>query len=127
MRFWEGSAVELDALAFGDENEKLQKGSYGLITCCSAFVFLPGDRAVVVKGWAQYLAPGGMLVFDVPAPDAQVATLFVSRAMAVYGVPVVDREWIVGEGSVRDVIRGAGLECKNVLGTGAYKRRGVSG
>jgi ubiquinone/menaquinone biosynthesis C-methylase UbiE len=59
MEFWEGSAVELDALAFGDGNGKLQKGAYGLITCCSAFVFLPGDRAAVVKEWAEYLAPEG--------------------------------------------------------------------
>ena len=45
MRFSEGSAVELGGLAAG--NGKLQKGTYGLITCCSAFVFLPGDRAAV--------------------------------------------------------------------------------
>lgn len=43
--------------------------------------------------------------------------------MAAYGAPVVDREWIVGEDSVRDVIRGAGLECKDVFVTGAYRRR----
>jgi SAM-dependent methyltransferase len=59
MEFWEGSAVELDALALGDGKGKLLKGTYGLITCCSAFMFLPGDRAAVVKAWAEYLAPGG--------------------------------------------------------------------
>jgi hypothetical protein len=31
-------------------------------------------------------------VFDVPASRTQLVTLFVARAMAVYGMPVVRRE-----------------------------------
>jgi ubiquinone/menaquinone biosynthesis C-methylase UbiE len=49
MRFWEGSVVELDALAVGDGKGELQKGTYGLITCSSAFVLLPGDGTAVVR------------------------------------------------------------------------------
>jgi hypothetical protein len=100
---------------------KLEKHSYSLITCCSAFVFLPGSHASLVASWSEYLAPGGVLIFDVPAPNTRLMTLFISRALAAYSLPVIGRDWITGEQVVRDVIVQAGLECKDVFLTRAYK------
>lgn len=118
MRFSEASVVDLDAF-----EPQLEKGSYGLITCCSAFVLLPGEGEAILRAWSEYLSPGGMLVLDVPAPGSQLMNTFVSRAVAMYGATVVIQDWVVSEDSLRGVITGAGLRCQNVFISECYKTR----
>ncbi len=117
VQFFEGSAVDLDALPL------LGKGSYGLVTCCSAFVFMPGERAGVLRGWKEYLMPGGVLIFDVPAPETQVVSLFVGRALESVGLPTIERDWVTGLGSMREIMVEAELEVVGVFETGSYKER----
>jgi hypothetical protein len=47
--------------------------------------------------------------------------------MAAYGVPAVDREWIVGEDSVRDAIFGRGAGVQGCFCYGGLQEERVSG
>lgn len=111
MRFWEGSVVDL---------EGLEKGTYGLITCCSAFVLLPGDKLGLIKSWSEYLAPGGVLIFDMPAPGAQIVYKLKSRALEKYGVLTISQDWVAKE-TLAELIEQAGLKCQSEFVTELYK------
>jgi len=45
MQFYEASATELDELIDANGAPLLEKNSYSLITCCSAFVFFPSTAS----------------------------------------------------------------------------------
>lgn len=47
------------------EIEELEKASFDVISCASAFVLLE-DFEGVVKGWKKLLKRGGKMIFDVP-------------------------------------------------------------
>ena len=124
FEFWEGSAAELDAvpglLRDGGDGKS---GRYDLITCCSAFVLLPGDRSALLRKWAEYLLPGGIIIFDVPSPQTQFVGFDFSRVMSAYGVPTVKRDWVTSNDSVKDVIQGAGLNVLDLFETRTYTER----
>lgn len=111
IKFFEGSATELDSLG-------LQKGSYSLITCCSAFVLLP-SHIETLKSWREYLAPGGILSLDITAPGTQVVTDFMSMSIPDSS-RTVDRRWIQNNDSLVNLFTEAGFDCKDVILTPVY-------
>jgi len=114
MHFYEGSATNLKELP-------LEKASYSLINCCSAFVLLHGDPSDILRLWSEYLKPGGVLVVDVLMSGIQVASELATRALSPYGKQAVERGWIQSDASIRQVIQSSGLECRDVLQTGSYR------
>lgn len=115
--FLEGSAVDLSQL-------DLRKGSYDLITCCSAMVLLPAPYAPVVAAWSEYLAPGGVLIFDVPATGTQTPRVLFGQALAPFGVPAIGMDEFFDD-AVAEVTRviaaaDAGLRAEKVFETPVY-------
>lgn len=114
MRFFEGSATALSPL-------ELEKESYDLIACCSALVLLLEDLPTTVIDWTSYLKPGGVLVFDVPAPGTQIVGTLAYQVIAKRGVLAIRRGEIEDKGKVRKFIGSVGLECRDVFRTRVYK------
>ncbi|KAH8808811.1 S-adenosyl-L-methionine-dependent methyltransferase [Xylogone sp. PMI_703] len=114
IKLFQGSATQLGLLP-------IEKGQYSLITCCSALVLLPEKLDDHIREWATYLKPGGLLIFDVPAYDTQVITDFLSKAVAPYGVPTINRDWIKSVESIKQLIIGSGMAVHDAFQTGVYK------
>jgi len=90
--------------------------SFSLITCCSAFVLLENstnpDRVKLLNYWKQYLQPGGIITFDVPA-QCQVIHRTVSTIAKKYGLKTIDMSWISKE-ALETMCVDAGLEVVQV-------------
>lgn len=101
--FFESSVTELESLP-------LEKSSYSMITCCSALVLLPSDDLPgILRMWATYLKPGGVLIFDVPSAKTQLVSTTMTAVIAEYKVPTLAFDWIKSESSVSQLIQDAGL------------------
>ncbi|KAG8843162.1 hypothetical protein FRB96_004338 [Tulasnella sp. 330] len=106
--------VEHDVLDLGGVNG-LEHDVADVIFCCSAFVLLPPPFEKALAAWAEYLKPGGLIIFDVPAVGTQIAGTILESVMIEFGVErFFDKHWITSPGSVRDVITAAGLEVVDV-------------
>jgi ubiquinone/menaquinone biosynthesis C-methylase UbiE len=115
--FFQSSATDFEHLG-------LEKGTYSLVTCCSALVLLGGDLSAVVGSWAEYLRPGGVLIVDVPAANTQVVNNAASQATAVLNpkLPVINRDWIQSKDSLAEVIGKSGrLRTVRVWESKVYK------
>lgn len=103
--------------------EGLEKGSVDVIFCCSAFVLLRPPFEKVLEGWAEYLKPGGLILFDVPGAATQLTHLLAEEVINAFGLELFwHRRWIKSEESVRELITAAGgdLEVVDVFTTPAY-------
>lgn len=110
-----GDAADLGS-ARDDDGKGLVEGSFDVVTCCSAFQFF-ADRAGVMRNWATFLKPGGLIVIDVPAPQAQVidgALETIVRDVAGHQL-MYRRDWVRDADSVAEVARQAGLEVVDVF------------
>lgn len=101
------------------EDIGLEKASYSMLICCSAFVLLPCNRDLL-RLWAKYLAPNGVLVLDVTAAGTQQVTDFVSLSLPP-GSAIVDRRWIKSEESLMELFEGSGLITRQVVLTQDYR------
>ncbi|KAI9742220.1 MAG: hypothetical protein M1818_004120 [Claussenomyces sp. TS43310] len=113
-RFYHSSATELERL-------HLQQSSYSLVTCCSALLLLPTNIPTILHKWVAYLRPGGLLVFDIPAPNRQVILNSLSRVVRSYQGPALDRDWMESELSIKQFLKDASLEVLDVFLTESYR------
>ncbi|GLB02643.1 hypothetical protein AtubIFM57258_006100 [Aspergillus tubingensis] len=103
----------------------LPRGEEGfdLITCAAALVLLPNPGRAV-KGWMQWLKPGGRIVTDVAARDVHVPSKIFKKISGELGVQLVwDESWVQGEWSLRELLEGAGLVVKTVFLTESFQDR----
>ncbi len=100
---------------------EVDKG-FDLIVCCSSLVLLD-DPKRALKHWAQHLAPGGRIVFDVLFEKANVGGAILEQIAGELGLAgdlLYTRSWIKSQESVREMIVGAGLKVNRVFETQSY-------
>lgn len=56
-----------------DTGFRVGDGTFDLITCCSALVYMPAaSLADIVSGWTRFLKSRGKLIADVPCVRSQM-------------------------------------------------------
>lgn len=97
---------------------ELERESYDLVTIGSSFILLQ-DGLWTLQECVELLKPGGALVFDIPTPRSQLISDFMYRSLPE-GQPVISRQWIAGDSSLRHLLSLTELKTLNIKETDSY-------
>ena len=90
----------------------LRAQGYDIITCASALPLFM-DPGALIKHWASFLAPGGILVVDIPTERSQLVGLVFEATIRECGEGdrlVWTREWVKDQSSLEGLFKAAGLK-----------------
>jgi ubiquinone/menaquinone biosynthesis C-methylase UbiE len=114
VRFFQHDIAALDEL------DELEKGSFDIVTCASAFVLFE-DPESVVKGWAKLLKTGGKIIFDVPTWNSMVGGWVLNVIGHKLNMPVVyDRTRVDSIEKVKALLIDAGLDDSETFVSESY-------
>jgi ubiquinone/menaquinone biosynthesis C-methylase UbiE len=108
VKFLEGDIANLTRL----EDQGVTKGSFDIITICSALVLLR-DTQAAIQHWAQYLKPGGRMVVDIPHNKSMLSNKIPSLISPDFGIRILgDWNWIKGVESLERALDVADLKAE---------------
>ncbi|KAM0341379.1 hypothetical protein ACHAPU_010022 [Fusarium lateritium] len=92
----------------------VEKGSFDLIICSSAFVLFDNPKQVVAH-WREYLKPGGRVAIDITHEYNLRAGLLLEKVARRLGVSFPsDRSWIESKESFSNILEHQGFEVEKV-------------
>ncbi|KAF7552630.1 hypothetical protein G7046_g7347 [Stylonectria norvegica] len=89
---------------------EVEKDSFDVIVCCSAFVLLQESEAAVVAHWREYLVLGGRIVIDITHENNLPAGLLLEKVAKRLKIPFPsNRAWITSKDSFLTILKRQGF------------------
>ena len=109
-----------DASRLDELKDQLRPGGYDVIIAVACLALFP-DAEAVIKHWANFLKPGGRLVFEMLNERMFIPGLLWEGVASKVGAPMpFYRGWVKGLASVENVAREAGLKVERSFVASGY-------